>query len=183
MVSISLKENKSPFSKKNKIARVLWWFGGIFFSLSPHWTLNSFRIFMLRRFGAKIGIGCVIYPSAKIWAPWNLRMGNYSCIGPETDIYSMGLIKIGNNVTISQYAVLCTGTHDIATPHNNLVIKNIEIEDQAWVCAYAKIMPGITVAEGSVIGMDSLLTKNTQAWGVYAGNPAKLLKTREVYCE
>lgn len=183
MVTISLKENKSPFSKKNKVARVLWWFFSAFFSLSPYWALNSFRIFLLRQFGAKIGVGCVVYPSAKIWAPWNLRMGDYSCIGPDADIYSMGLIKLGSNVTISQHAVLCTGTHDITTPHNNLIVKEIEIKDQAWVCAYAKVMPGVIVAEGSVIGMASLLTKDTQAWGVYVGNPAKLLKTREVHGE
>ncbi|WP_350578811.1 putative colanic acid biosynthesis acetyltransferase [Pseudomonas sp. HY2-MNA-CIBAN-0224] len=180
MTTVSLKENKSPFSTKNKVARVLWWFANVFFSLTPYWALNSLRIATLRIFGAKIGVGCVVYPSAKIWAPWNLSVGNYSCIGPYTDIYSMGPIKIGSNVTISQHAVICTGTHDIATPHNDLIIKSVEIMDQAWICAYAKIMPGVTVSEGAVVGMAALLTKNAQPWGVYGGNPAKLLKEREV---
>lgn len=180
MTTVSLKENKSPFSNRNKIGRVLWSLASGIFSITPYWALNSFRISILRLFGAKIGVGCVVYPSAKIWAPWNLSIGDYSCIGPHTDIYSMGLIEIGSNVTISQHAVICTGTHDITTPHNDLIIKSVYIQNQAWVCAYAKIMPSVTVSEGAVIGMAALLTKDAQAWGVYGGNPAKLLKEREV---
>lgn len=183
MSAFSLKENKSPFSKKNKVARLIWWLCSPLFFATPYWLLNGFRISILRMFGAKIGIGCVVYPSAKIWAPWNLYMGNYSCIGPNADIYSMGQIIIGSHVTISQHAVLCTGTHDISTPHNDLVIKNIEIDDHSWICAYAKIMPGVKISKGSIIGMASLLTKDTQAWGVYGGNPAKQLKTREIHSD
>lgn len=178
---VSLKENKSPFSKKNKIARLAWWFAEIPFSLTPYWALNNLRIFILKIFGARIGTGCIIYPSVKIWAPWNLEIGDNSCIGPHADIYSMAKIKIGSNVTISQHAVVCTGTHDISTPHNDLYTKKVAILDQAWVCAYAKVMPGITVSEGAVIGMGAVITKDTQPWGVYAGNPAKLIKTREIH--
>ncbi len=181
MTSVSLKENKSPFSKKNKIARLAWWLGSLTMSLTPPWALNNFRIILLRAFGAKIGKGCVVYPSTKIWAPWNLRMGNYSCIGPYTDIYSMGKIHIGDNVTISQNAVICTGSHDITSPHNDLFTKTVTIKNQAWVCAYAKLMPGITVEEGSVVGMAALLTKDTQPWSVYGGNPAQLIKERKIY--
>lgn len=181
MSIVSLKENKSPFSRKNKIARLAWWFVSIVFSRTPYWAFNNFRINTLRIFGAQIGRGCFVYPSAKIWAPWNLRMGEYSCIGPYTDIYSMGLVTIGSNVTISQYAVICTGTHDITTRHNDLVIKENMIHDQSWVCAYAKIMPGVTVGEGAVIGMASILSKDAQPWSVYAGAPAKFLKKRVIH--
>lgn len=181
MAKVSLKENKSPFSRKNKLARLAWWFVSIFFSRTPYWALNTLRVNALRIFGAQIGKGCFVYPSAKIWAPWNLKMGDYSCIGPYADIYSMGPVEIGSNVTISQYAVICTGTHDIATPHNDLIIKKNTIHDQSWICAYAKIMPGVTVGEGAVIGMASVLSRNAQPWGVYAGSPAKLIKTRVIH--
>lgn len=178
---VSLRENKSPFSKRNKIARLAWWIFSFFFSATPYWALNNYRISILRLFGAKIGKGCAIYPSARIWAPWNLQVGDYSCIGPYTDIYSMGKIIIGNNVTISQNAVICTGSHDITSAHNELFTKAVIIQDQAWVCAYAKVMPGTTIAEGSVIGMAALITKNTQPWGVYTGNPARLIKERKIH--
>lgn len=184
MNKISLLENKSPFSLRNKVLRVVWWFVYVFvFSLTPPWAMNRFRIFILKLFGAKIGSGSVIYPSVKIWAPWNLKMGCNSCIGPDSDIYSMGHISIGSDVTISQGAVVCTGTHDIKTRHNDLQIKTVVIGNQSWVCAYAKIMPGITINEGSVVGLGAVVVKDVPPWVVVAGNPAKILKKRVVLNE
>lgn len=180
MNNISLKENRSPFTLTNKIGRVLWQitFGCV--SIFPAKGFNWLRIAILRMFGAEMGTGCVVYPSAKIWAPWNLSMGSHSCIGPHADVLSMARISIGSNVTISQYAVLCAGTHDITTPHNDLIAKPLFIDDQSWICAYAKILPGVRVGTGAVVGMASVLTKDAKPWTVYGGNPSKAIKTRVI---
>ncbi len=54
------------------------------------------------------------------------------------------------------------------------------IEDNVWVCTQAFIGPGVKVAEGSVIGACAVLTKDSEAYKVYAGNPAKLIKDRVI---
>jgi acetyltransferase-like isoleucine patch superfamily enzyme len=41
------------------------------------------------------------------------------------------------------------------------------------------IMPGVTVAEGSVVGANSTVTKSTEPWTIYFGNPARPIKSRE----
>ena len=177
--SIDHRKNRSPFSKKNKLARILWKITYLLlFRPTPDFILNKYRIFILKLFGAKIGADSVVYPSAKIWAPWNLEVGEVTCIGPHTDIYSMDKIIIGNHVTISQNAVLCAATHDINSHSMALKTQKIIIDDYAWVCAYAKILPGVRISEGAVIGLDCVLGKTADPWFVYAGNPAKKIKTR-----
>ena len=40
-------------------------------------------------------------------------------------------------------------------------------------------MPGVTLAEGSILGANSLLTKDTEPWTIYVGSPAKPVKIRD----
>ncbi len=105
----------------NKLRRVVWnvaWL--LLFRPSPR-PFFAWRRWILGCFGARIGIKANIYPTAKIWGPWNLEMGEYSCLGPDVDCYCMAPIRIGNHATVSQYAYLCTGTHDISDPHMKLL--------------------------------------------------------------
>lgn len=41
------------------------------------------------------------------------------------------------------------------------------------------VLPGVVMAEGSVLGANSLLTKSTEPWTIYVGSPAKPVKTRD----
>ena len=55
---------------------------------------------MLRVFGAKIGAKVIIRPSAQITYPWKVEIGDYSWIGDEVILYSLGDIEIGSNTVI-----------------------------------------------------------------------------------
>jgi len=141
-----------------------------------HWWRNT----VLRCFGARIGRGAHIYASVSIWAPWNLTIGQESCLAPMVICYSMDAISIGNRVTISQGAHLCAGTHDPLRADFRLVTKPIRIGDQAWICAEAFVHPGITIGEGAVAGARSVVTKDLPAWTICAGVPCRPLKPREM---
>ncbi|MDJ0650809.1 MAG: colanic acid biosynthesis acetyltransferase WcaF, partial [Xenococcaceae cyanobacterium MO_188.B19] len=68
---------------------VIWWFiQGIAFPLSLH-NFSSFRCWLLRLFGAKIGKGVVIRPSARVTYPWKVSIGDYSWIGEDVVLYSL----------------------------------------------------------------------------------------------
>ena len=55
---------------------------------------------------------------------------------------------------------------------------NIVIQDDCWIGFGAQIMPGITIAEGCVIGAGSIVTKNTEPYSVYVGIPARKISER-----
>lgn len=178
---VDLSQYSHSFSKKNKIARLLWGICYIFlFRPFISGLFRPWRCFILRIFGAKLHKTTNIYASVKIWAPWNLEMGAYSTLGPQVDCYNQGKITIGDHTTISQKAYLCASTHDFTDVKNNLILKPIIIEDQVWVAAVAFIGPGTRIQQGAVVGACSAVFKNVDAWTVVGGNPAKFIKQRQL---
>jgi putative colanic acid biosynthesis acetyltransferase WcaF len=178
---IDLSQYKRASSRKEQIARFIWnivW--TLFARPIPRAMLNGWKIFLLRCFGAKIHGTSTVYSGAKIYAPWNLEMGAYSCIASGVDFYNADKIKIGSNVVISQKASLYTASHDITSAHNKWFSKPITIEDQVWIAAESFIMAGITIGEGAVVGVRAAVFKNVAPWTVVGGNPAKFIKKREI---
>ena len=98
-----------------------------------------------RLFGAQVASTARVYPSCRVWAPWNLRLGEHSCLGPAVDCYSVDRVSLGRRATVSQYAFLCTATHDITDPRMPLMAKSIELMDGVWVCAGTFVGPGVTM--------------------------------------
>jgi len=168
------------FSLKNRLLRILW---GVvyhfFFRLSPT-PIHSWRSFLLRMFGAKIGKGVHVYPKVKIWAPWNIELGDYCGVANGVTLYSQGKITIGYKAVISQGAHLCAGTHDYTDPGFPQVSKPIIVGALSWIAAEAFIHPGITIGEGAVIGARSVVSKDIPAWMVCAGHPCSPIKIRKI---
>jgi len=165
-------------STKNKVARALWtivWM--VFYRPTPR-PMHAWRRALLRLFGAKLGRGVHAYPSVRIWAPWNLEMGDHSCLGPHVDCYCMEVIKIGAYSTISQYSYLCTASHDYRSLKMPLVAAPITIGERVWITADVFVGPGVTIGEGSVVLARSTVLKSVDSWMVVGGNPAKVIKAR-----
>ena len=171
--------NKKAYSNSEYFGRILWSIISPLFYFSPR-NFFFWRSFLLKMFGAKVGKNVNIYPSVKIYIPWNLSIDDFSSVGEWALIYNIGKIKIGKSVTISHKAQLCSGTHDYKKPNLPLLKKTIIIGDYVWICTDAFIGPGCEIGEGSIIGAKSVVFKNLGNWGIFAGNPAIFLKKREI---
>ena len=172
----------SPLSLRNKVGRSIWnlvWL--LLYRPTPR-SLHPWRCFLLRLFGAKIGKGVHPYPSARIWAPWNLEMGDHSCLSEYVDCYCVDKIRIAAHATVSQYSFLCTASHDYTDPAMPLVIAPISIGEQAWITSDVFVAPGVTIGEGAVVLARSSVFRNIDPWVVVGGNPAKFIKPR-VWCK
>lgn len=171
----------SPFNIGNKILRLFWTISWI---LLCRWTpkpLHSWRALILSIFGAKLGKRTHIYPSCKIWAPWLLEADDHAAIGPGVEVYNPGGIKLGVHSIISQDAYICGATHDFNSENFTYLKKKIIIEDYAWICARAIVLPNVTCKEGSVLGAGAVVSKDMEQWTIYAGNPAKAVKKRKKF--
>lgn len=167
-------------SRKNRVLRGLWkviW--TLLFRPSPSFC-HFWRCFLLRLFGAKLGHGVHVYPSVKIWAPWNLKMANGSCLGHEVICYNVAIVSVGRNATVSQYSHLCTATHDYTKADLPLMVASIIIGDHAWVTADVFVGPGVKIGTGSVINSRSSVFTDIPAWVVARGNPALSYKVRKI---
>jgi len=170
----------ASFSLKNRLKRVVWDFAYLFlFRYTPR-ICHCWRSIVLRSFGASIGKHCHVYPKVKIWAPWNLEMHDYSCLANDVICYTQAKITLHERAIVSQGAHLCTGSHDYNDPDFSLFARPIVIGKDAWVCAEAFIGPGVIVGEGAVLGARSVAFKDLQAWHVFSGNPANMIKQRKI---
>jgi putative colanic acid biosynthesis acetyltransferase WcaF len=167
------------FSLANRFRRTLWNIvHALLFKTSPR-PFHAWRASLLRLFGASIGRDCHVYPLVKIWAPWNLCLGDFVGIADGVTLYCMDKISIGNYAVVSQGAHLCCGSHDYNSHNFQLIAKPIVIHERVWVCAEVFIHPGVVVPEGAVIGARAVVTKSLfEPWSVYAGNPCKQVATR-----
>jgi putative colanic acid biosynthesis acetyltransferase WcaF len=148
--------------------------------LNPIFVSYAFKKAILRAFGARIGNGVVIKPNVHIKYPWRLSIGDHSWIGERSWIDNLADVRIGSNVCVSQGAYLCTGNHDWTDSHMSLIVGEIAVEDGAWIGAFARIAPGVTVGRQAVITLGSVLLHDAQASGIYRGNPAQQIGQRFV---
>src|SRR5258706_3260376 len=92
-MSRAMRSHRLSFA--NRVARSLWqvvWL--LLFRPTPR-LLHPWRCLLLRLFGAKLGKAVHPYPSARIWAPWNLEMGDHASLSEEVDCYCVDKIRIG----------------------------------------------------------------------------------------
>ena len=129
--------------------------------------------------GASVAADSRVYRTARVWAPWNLKMASGSCIGDCVDCYNVDLIQLGENAVVSQYSFLCTASHDYEDPSFPLMTAPIDIQNRVWVAADVFVGPGVSLAEGTVVLARSTVLHSTKPWGVYGGYTASRLKGRD----
>ena len=180
MAELDLKNYKNRHSIKSKVARVVWnivWV--LLFRPTPRGNLfRTWRIALLKLFGAKVKWSSNVLPSCRIWQPWKLTMGEYACLSENVDCYAVDEITIGDQATVSQGVKLCTASHDISSKIMELTTQPIVVGPNAWVAGWSIILPGGTIGEGAVVGAGAVVTKDVDPWSVVAGNPAKEIKKR-----
>ncbi|MBT0957776.1 acetyltransferase [Alphaproteobacteria bacterium KMM 3653] len=171
-----VKTNRAmrPYSPRQQWGRIGWALAHPLFRLSPRpaWGL---RRALLRLFGARVGGGARIDPTACITMPWNLTLGEECAVGAGALLYALGPITIGPRATVSQGAHLCAGTHDWRDPARPLLRPPVMIGADAWVCADAFIGPGVTLGIGSIAGARAVVMRSPGAGCIVAGNPARVI--------
>lgn len=166
------------FRGKSSFYVQLWWIvQATLFAWSPQF-MYGWRRFLLGAFGAKIGKNVIIRPTVKITYPWKLSIGDYSWIGDDVTLYTLGEIEIGANAVVSQKSYLCAASHDYDKPNFPIWAKKITIEDECWLSTDVYVAPGVTVGKGSVVGARSSIFKDLPAGMVCIGSPAKPIKKR-----
>ncbi len=143
-------------------------------------VLNDFKAGLLRAFGAKVGEGVIIKPNVNIKFPWKLEIGDYCWIGEQAWIDNLEVVKMGNNVCLSQGALLLTGNHDYKKTTFDLTAQPIILEDGVWIGAKSTVCSGVVVRTHAVLAVGSVATKELEAYTIYTGVPAQKVRARVV---
>jgi putative colanic acid biosynthesis acetyltransferase WcaF len=163
----------------SRIRRALWYAVHELFICSGQ-PISALRIFLLRLFGAEIGKGVVIKPRVRVKYPWKLKIGNHSWVGEDVWIDNLGEVIIGSNCCLSQGAMLLCGNHDYKRSTFDLMVGDIRLEDGVWIGAKSVVCPGVICHTHSVLSVGSIASNNLEAFGIYRGNPAVIVKERKI---
>jgi putative colanic acid biosynthesis acetyltransferase WcaF len=166
------------YSRAEQMRRIAWGLGRWLVRLSPR-PFFGWRRGVLRLFGARIGQHVNIYPSAHLYMPWNVEIGDWSALGDDVFVYSLGRVRIGRSVTLSYRSHVCAGGHDLTDPALPLIKPPVSIEDDVWVGTEAFIGPGVTVGRGAIVGARSVVVKNVEPLDIVGGNPARPIGRRQ----
>tara|TARA_R110002020_G_scaffold123525_2_gene280132 strand:+ start:11083 stop:11610 length:528 start_codon:yes stop_codon:yes gene_type:complete len=156
----------------------------------------------------KIGKDVIISPLAVITRPhlvslgdhiaidmWtyistSLTMGDYIHIAPSVTILggADAHLKMGNFTNIgSGGRIICAGDdfkQGLISPvvpieYRTVINKPIIFEDFATLGVNCSVLPGVTLKEGSIVGANSVVLKDTEPWTIYAGTPARPIAKRD----
>lgn len=155
-----------------KLKQVAWYFINIFFLKNSLNISSGLKLFLLKLFGAKIGKGVVIKPSVNIKYPWKLQIGNHVWVGEEVWIDNLSEVIIGDSTTISQGAMILTGSHDHTKETFDFISFPVIVEEGAWIGARAVVYGGVTVGSHAILGINAVAENNMQPYTIYKGNPA-----------
>ena len=172
--------NNSWYRPGSKIKQLAWFVIGRIVINTYLPVPMSFKVLTLRIFGAKIGKNVTIKPKVNIKYPWFLTVENDIWIGENVWIDNLTNVTLCNNSCLSQGAMLLTGNHNFTKSSFDLNTQPIRIESGAWIGAKATVCPGVTVHSHAVLTVNSVATKDLEAYGIYQGNPGILVKIRHI---
>lgn len=126
---------------------------------------------------------CIQQPCI-IDGPEHLHFRGNVHIGRHTEIMAEGGVTIGNNVVISYHCVLWSIDHRYegeSLPYDKARLRRpIVIHDNVWIGRNAVVRGGVTIGEGAVVAMGSVVTRDVPPLAVVGGNPARVLRFRDV---
>lgn len=159
-------------------ALVVWLVGGL-----PGVPGFAMRTFAYRLLFKRLAGFAWIQPRVTFVQSDRLSVGSHFGINSGSYVNAIGGLTIGDYVLIGSNVTISSGMHPIEGTEPPVfarpaVPKAIVIEDDVWIGAGAVIMPGVTLRTGTVVGANSVVTKDTEPYAVVVGAPARMIRSR-----
>ena len=177
---LSKYDNSWYNPKAGWLKRMIWHFTNHLIFNHGLFPFSSPKVLILKLFGARIGKGVNLKPSINIKYPWFLEIGDHVWIGEHVWIDNLAKVTIGDSVCLSQGSMLLTGNHNYKRSGFDLMVGEINLEDGVWIGAKSVVCPGITCFSHSILSVNSVATKDLEAFQIYQGNPASAVKKRSL---
>jgi maltose O-acetyltransferase len=152
----------------------------------PEDMSGRWRRLIYRAAGIQIGSKTLIRGTLHLrggrYAMRNLIIGHDCLIYPPSSIDCCAPVTIGNHVTFGPGVTIVTGTHELSDPCHRagvLLPRPVVIDDGAWLCLGAMILPGVTVGKGAVVAAGAIVTKDVPPHTLVGGNPARVIRLLE----
>lgn len=132
---------------------------------------------------ARLGGFCFIRPGARISYSSGMSVGRNLHLNGGTFIDARGGLTLGDHVLIGPNVSLLTSQHQWADPTLPIVVQghvmaSTRVGDDVWIGANAVILPGVTLASGTVVGAGAVVHEDTEPYSIVGGIPARPIGSR-----
>jgi len=148
-------------------------------NILTHFPSHFIRKGFLRCFNKKIDKDCVILMHSKFLNFWKIKIGKRVVINQHCllDCRRYQII-IEADTDIGPYTRIWTLGHQPDSPVHELYGNDVRIGHHVWIASGVTILPGVHLADGTVVAAASLVHKSTNPKDIVAGNPAKFIRQR-----
>lgn len=166
-------------------------------SLIPR-SLNKMFLCLFRGFGGRLGIliryiliknlakscgnNVIIKENVYLFHVENLVIGDNVSIHPMCYIECQGGLNIGNNVSIAHASTIMTTSHvynntSIPIKYNKGIQQYTTISDDVWIGCGVRILIGVHIGSRVILGAGAVVNRDVTRNSIYAGVPAKKIKS------
>jgi len=154
--------------------------------LLPDFASGLIRPILYRMIGFDIGekvaiMGNIEMVSGAEGFYANLHIARNTIVGNHVSFNLDEEVVLGQNVSISPYVKIYTGSHQIGPGSNRrmpaVVASPVTVEDGCWIGLGAMLLPGVTVGHGSVVGAGAVVSQDVPPNTFVQGNPAQVTRS------
>ena len=126
---------------------------------------------------------CYIYPGARLGHAYGISVGRNFMINGGAFLYGRGGLTIGDYVMIGPNVAIVSSQHRFDDPRVPMMFLGhreapVTIGSDVWIGANAVVLPGVTIADGTVVSAGAVVTADTEPYSIVGGIPAKRIGER-----
>lgn len=141
---------------------------------------HSYRRFIYRIAGVKIGKGSTIHMKARFYDPRNIEIGEDTIIGEGAVLDGRAKLSIGSHIDIASEVMIYNSQHDINDENFAAKDASVVIEDYVFIGPRSIILPGVTIGKGAIVAAAAVVTKDVPPYAIVGGVPAKIIGERKL---
>jgi acetyltransferase-like isoleucine patch superfamily enzyme len=130
---------------------------------------------------------CYLYPGARLSHTYGISAGRNLMVNAGAFLYGRGGLRFGDDVMIGPNAVIVSSQHRFDDPRIAMVYQGhkadfVDVGSDVWIGANAVILPGVRVADGTVVSAGAVVTRDTEPYSIVGGIPAARIGMRPRLC-
>ncbi len=137
----------------------------------------EFRRVLAPRVFARVGANFKCFQHVEFSFGYQLEVGDDVVIHRHVLLDDRGGIRLGNRVSISDYANIYSHTHSIVDQKDVTALRTV-LDDDVRITYHATVLAGVHVGANGMVGAAALATRDVQPFHVHVGIPAKSIRVK-----
>lgn len=148
------------------------------------WIEHGATIFIGPEGRIEIGRGVIIHPDVTLHAYGTIRLSDGVTLGRGSYLDAAELVEIGENSGMAEWVSMHDGQYALAMDDVPFTVRGynarpIVVEHNVWIGTKVTVQDGVRIGHHSVVGSNSVVTRDVEPGVIVAGAPARVIRRLE----